>query len=127
MDKKEISTSKAPKAAGPYSQGFLQGSWLFISGQIPIEPSTGKLIQDSIEKEAEQAFENLQAVVVAAGGNMGKVVKVTLFLTEMQFYSQVNEVYARYFTPPFPARSCLAVKGLPKGARIEVEAIAHLG
>lgn len=122
--KEAVQTEKAPAPVGPYSQAVVSGELVFSSGQIALDPATGQMVNDSIEAEAEQVFRNLAAVLEAAGSGMDRAVKVTVFLTDLADFGRVNEVYARFFGEPFPARSCFEVCVLPKGARVEVEAIA---
>lgn len=122
--KKAVQTEGAPAPVGPYSQAVAFGDLVFSSGQIGLDPVTGKMADASVEEEAEQVFRNLAAVLEAAGSGMDRAVKVTVFLTDMGDFGRVNEVYARHFKEPFPARSCFAVAALPKGARVEVEAVA---
>ena len=119
-----INTDKAPGAIGPYSQGMIAGGLVFTSGQIPIIPETGE-IAEGIEAQAEQSCKNIGAILEAAGSNYEKVVKTVCFLADMDDFTAFNEVYARYFTGK-PARSCVAVKTLPKNVLCEVEAIAEL-
>ncbi len=121
-----ISTSHAPAAIGPYSQAVQWGNFVFTSGQIGLNPSTGELVGSSTEAQARQAFANLNAVVQAAGGSLSQVVKLTLFLTDLNEFSQVNAIMQEYVPAPFPARSTVGVLSLPKGARFEVEAILAL-
>ena len=119
----KISTDKAPAAIGPYSQGIVLGNIFFASGQIPIDPATGEIHGTTIEEQAEQVMKNIGAVLQAAGYTFEDVVKTTCFLADMADFAAFNEIYARYFTGK-PARSCVAVKSLPKGALVEVEVIA---
>jgi 2-iminobutanoate/2-iminopropanoate deaminase len=121
-----ISTTQAPKAIGPYSQGIAAGQFLFVSGQLPINPDKGKMVDGDIAARAEQVFDNISAIVKSAGGSMADVVKVTLFLTDMADFQQVNEVYSRHFQTPYPARSAVQVSALPLGSNIEAEAIVYL-
>ncbi|MGE4442073.1 MAG: RidA family protein [Desulfomicrobium sp.] len=125
-DKHSVSTTKAPGAIGPYSQAIITGNLLFASGQLPINPETGKMPEGSIENRARQVFENLRAIVEEAGGTLNDVVKTTIFLTDMQDFKAMNEVYATYFSAPFPARSAVQVAALPLGADIEMEAVVSL-
>jgi 2-iminobutanoate/2-iminopropanoate deaminase len=122
--KQAVQTDKAPAPVGPYSQAIASGELVFSSGQIALDPATGQMVNDTIEAEAEQVFRNLAAVFEAAGSGMDRAVKVTVFLTDLADFGRVNEVYARHFKEPFPARSCFQVSALPKGARVEVEAVA---
>ena len=119
----KISTNKAPAAIGPYSQAIVAGGFLFTSGQIPINPESGNVEAEGITMQAEQVMKNLGAVLEAAGSSYEKAVKTTCFLADMGDFAAFNEVYAKYFTGK-PARSCVAVKALPKGVLCEVEVIA---
>ena len=120
----KIITDKAPAAIGPYSQAVLVGNLIFTSGQIPLDPDTGAITGSDITEQAHRVFKNLEAVVTAAGSSLTSVVKTTCFLADMSDFAAFNEVYAQYFTEK-PARSCVAVKSLPKGALVEVEVIAE--
>ena len=122
---KQISTDKAPAAIGPYSQAVISGGMLFCSGQIPIDPATGN-IPDGVEAQAEQVFTNVKNLVEAAGAGMDKVVKMTVFIKNMDDFGKINEIYAKYFTEPYPARSCVEVARLPKDVLFEAEATAEL-
>lgn len=126
MQNTAVSTDKAPQAVGPYSQGIIAGNLVFISGQIPMDPETGSIKKGDITVQARQALKNLGAVLSAAGAAFSDVVKVTVFLTDMQDFPEVNNVYKTYFEEPYPARSCVEVSSLPKDAMIEIEAIAVL-
>lgn len=119
-----VSTPNAPAAIGPYSQGIISGGYVYCSGQIPVNSSTG-LIPEGITAQAEQSCQNVGAVLSAAGSSYEKVVKTTCFLSDMAYFTAFNEVYANYFTGK-PARSCCAVRELPKGVLCEIEAIAEL-
>lgn len=121
---KKIETSNAPGAIGPYSQGYIANGFVFTSGQIPVDPATGS-IPDGIAAQAEQSCKNVAAILEAAGAGCDKVIKTTCFLASMDDFAAFNEVYARYFTGK-PARSCVAVKTLPKNVLCEIEAIAVL-
>ena len=121
---KKIETSAAPGAIGPYSQGFVVNGFVFTSGQIPVNPATGSM-PEGIAAQAEQSCLNVKAILEAAGTSLEKVIKTTCFLADMGDFAAFNEVYARYFTEK-PARSCVAVKQLPKGALCEIEAIAEV-
>jgi 2-iminobutanoate/2-iminopropanoate deaminase len=123
MSMKVISTEKAPAAIGPYSQAILANGMLFASGQIPIIPATGEIAQGDIQVQAEQVMKNVAAILEAAGTSFEKVVKTTCFLQDMGDFASFNEVYAKYFVGK-PARSCVAVKALPKDVLCEVEVIA---
>ena len=120
-----IHTDKAPAAIGPYSQAITTGSMLYTSGQIPVDPATGAVVEGGIEQQAEQVMKNLCAVLEAAGSSFAKVVKTTCFLQDMNDFAAFNAVYAKYFVS-LPARSCVAVAKLPKGVLCEVELIAEL-
>jgi len=122
--KRAIHTDKAPKAVGPYSQAIRGGGFLFTSGQIPLDPASGKLVQGGIKEQAHQVMKNLKAVLEAGGTDFSKVVKSTVFLDDLKNFVQFNEVYAEYFQGDRPARSTFQVAGLPLGARIEIEMIA---
>jgi 2-iminobutanoate/2-iminopropanoate deaminase len=122
--KKVINTDKAPKAVGPYSQAIRAGSFLFASGQIPLDPATGKLVEGGIQEQARRVMENLKSVLEAGGADFSKVVKSTVFLDDLKNFALFNEVYAEYFPAEQPARSTFQVAGLPLGARIEIEMIA---
>ena len=121
--RKTISTPNAPAAIGPYSQAILCGNMLYTSGQIPLDPATGTVVGDNIRDQATQVMQNLGAVLAAGGSSFENAVKTTCFLADMGDFSAFNEVYATYFTTN-PARSCVAVKTLPKGVLVEVEVIA---
>lgn len=125
--KKVISTDNAPKAIGPYSQGIMVGDFIFISGQIPINPATGELVsgEDLITVQAHQSMKNLKSILESQNLSFENVIKTTIFITDMNNFSKVNEVYAEYFEGTYPARSCVEVSKLPKGALVEVEIIAH--
>ena len=121
--KTPISTTQAPAAIGPYSQGIAADGLIFVSGQLPIDPATGAMPED-VSAQAGQALANVKAVLEAAGSSMEKVVKTTIFLADIADFAAVNEVYAAAFPQPCPARSCFAVAALPKNAKLEIEAIA---
>ncbi len=121
-----ISTDKAPGAIGPYSQAIKVGDFLYTSGQIPLSPS-GELIVDDIRAAARRSLDNLKAILAEAGADMSKIVKTTVFLTDLNDFAAVNEVYASYFDAAPPARSCVQVAALPKGCHVEIEAVAYLG
>ena len=124
--KQVIHTDSAPAAIGPYSQAIQIGDFLFVSGQVPIDPSTGAIVEGDIKVQAQQSLNNLKAILNAAGTNMGAVVKTTVFLADMNDFAAMNEVYAQFFQEPFPARSAVQVARLPKDAKVEIEAIAQL-
>lgn len=122
MPKEVISSENAPKAIGPYSSALKVGNMLFVSGQIPVDPATNNMPSD-IAAQAEQSLKNLKALVEEAGYTLADAVKTTVFLADINDFARVNEIYASFFTTPYPTRSCVAVKDLPKGARIEIECI----
>lgn len=124
--KRMIATKDAPAAIGPYSQAIEVNGLLFTSGVIPIVPATGELVQGGIEAQAEQAIGNLAALIRAAGAKIENTVKTTVFIKNMDDFTTVNEIYARYFTADFPARSCVEVARLPKDVLIEIEAIVEM-
>lgn len=119
-----ITTPNAPAAIGPYSQAVKSNNLLFCSGQIPLIPETGEMLAGDIKKETEQVMKNLSAVLVAAGSSFDKVVKTTIYLTDMNDFPAVNEIYGSFFEGQKPARSTVAVAALPKGARVEIDAVA---
>jgi 2-iminobutanoate/2-iminopropanoate deaminase len=127
MDRQTISTDQAPAAIGPYAQANRIGELLFTSGQIPLDPQTGEIAGQTIEAQTERALENLKAVIEAGGGVLSDVIKTTVFLKNIDDFAKMNEVYARYFSGEFlPSRSAVAVAALPKGALVEIEAIAKI-
>ena len=121
---KEIQSTAAPAAIGPYSQAIEANGMVFASGQIPIDPSTGNIVEGGIEQQTHQSLRNVKAVLEAAGTDLAHVVKTTVFLSSITDFVNMNEVYAQYFSQPFPARSAVAVKDLPKGALVEIEVVA---
>ena len=125
MEIRKVATEKAPAAIGPYSQAIICGDMVFTSGQIPINPASGNVEAVTIEEQSKQVMENLGAVLKAAGSSFEKAVKTTCFLADIADFAAFNGVYAQYFTT-CPARSCVAVKGLPKGVKVEVEVVATL-
>lgn len=125
MTRSIISTTNAPAAIGPYSQAVKIGAFVFTSGQLGMDPASGALL-DSIEEQAHQAFKNLAAILAEAGGDLSDVVKLTLFVTDLNDFATVNQIMTQYIAEPFPARSTVEVAGLPKGAKFEVEAIAQI-
>jgi len=127
VEKKAVESKEAPKPAGPYSPGIIaSGRILFISGQIPIDPSTGELVREPFAKAVEIVLRNIGAIVRSAGGDLENIVKVTAYLTDMSKFQEFNEVYQRFFKPPYPARTTIQVAGLPRNSPIEIEAIAIL-
>lgn len=125
MEKKPVKTDKAPAAIGPYSQAIKTSNMLFISGQLPIDPKTGVLVE-GIDKQTRQALKNLEAILNEANASLNSVVKTTLYLRDMEDFQTVNTIYSQYFNDAAPARSCIGVLSLPKDASIEIEAIAVL-
>ena len=122
---KVISTKKAPAAIGPYSQAIQVGNLIYTSGQIPIDPATGQLVEGGVKEQARQSLSNIQAILQEAGLTMASVVKTTVFLADMADFAEMNSVYAEFFTEPYPARSAVAVKTLPKNALVEIEVVAE--
>jgi len=127
MTRSAVSTSGAPAAIGPYSQGIIAGGFLFSAGQAALDPETGVLVAGGIEPETERVMANLTAVLDAAGSSWADVVKTTIFLIDMADFATVNGIYGRFVGDPPPARSTVAVAALPKGARVEIEVMARLG
>jgi len=124
MPKKHVQTANAPKPIGPYSQAVIAGGLLFVSGQIPLDPRTGELIEGDIEAQTEQVFKNLLAILKEANSGPEHVVKATVFLRDMQDFPRMNEVYARYFGKEPPARSTVQAAALPRGVAVEIDVIA---
>jgi 2-iminobutanoate/2-iminopropanoate deaminase len=124
MSRHIIATAAAPAAIGPYSQAVRVGSFVFTAGQIGLDPATGQLVADDVEAQTRQVMANLAAVLTAAGSDLNRIVKTTIFLTDMADFPTVNAVYGSFFTEAPPARSTVAVAALPRGARVEIEAIA---
>ena len=127
MNKQSIHTSLAPQAIGPYSQAVRCGDTVYLSGQIPLDPATGELVQGDITAMTRQVFANLSAVCEAAGGSLAQVARVGIYLTDLGDFAAVNAVMAEVFPKPYPARSTIAVSALPKGAQVEVDAVLVLG
>jgi reactive intermediate/imine deaminase len=123
---KPISTPAAPAAIGPYSQAVRAGDTVYLSGQIPLDPKTMQIVE-GFENQVKRVFENLRAVCTAAGGDFDRVVRVTIFLTDLAQFPKVNEVMATYFREPYPARVTVGVSSLPRGAQVEIDAVMHLG
>lgn len=126
MPRIPVHSDRAPAAIGPYSQAVRRGDTVFLSGQIPLDPDTGLLVEGDIEDQARRAFDNLRAVCEAAGGTLDDVVRLGLYLTDLDQFARVNQVMSEYFDAPFPARSTIGVASLPRGARFEVDAILIL-
>lgn len=127
MSRMIIQTDQAPAAIGTYSQAVRAGDTVYLSGQIPLDPATKELVSGDIEAEIRRVFENLKAVAEAAGGSLAQAVKVNIYLTDLAHFAKVNEIMARYFPQPYPARAAVGVAQLPKEARVEAECILHLG
>ena len=123
---KAISTQKAPAAIGPYSQAIQVGNLLYTSGQIPIDPATGNFVEGGIKEQTRQSLINVKAILEEAGLTMGNVIKTTVFMADMNDFADMNAVYAEFFAEPYPARSAVAVKTLPKGALVEIEVVAEI-
>ena len=125
--KQTVSTDRAPKAIGPYSQAVISGGWAFLSGQIPLDPATGQIVDGDIGAQTARVFENLRAVLEAAGSSLGRVVKTTVYLKDMGEFARMNEVYATYFTANPPARATVEAARLPRDVRVEIDCIAEVG
>lgn len=122
-----VRTDAAPAAIGPYSQGVAAGGWVYVSGQIPLDPSTGALVKGSVAEQTDRVLKNVQAVLAAAGADLGHVVRCTCYLTDMGAFAEMNEVYGRYFVTDPPARAAVEVSALPKGVDVEIDAVAYVG
>lgn len=127
MSRQIIHTNQAPAAIGPYSQAVRAGNTVYFSGQIPLDPATGSLVEGDINAQARRSFDNLKAVAEAAGGSLAEIVRLGLYLTDLNQFAAVNAVMQEYFSAPFPARSTIEVSGLPRGALFEVDAVMVLG
>ena len=127
MPREPISTERAPAAIGPYSQAVRAGGSVYLSGQIPLDPATGQLVEGDIGVQTRRVFDNLKAVCEAAGASLDDVARVGIYLMDLSDFAQVNAVMAEYFQAPYPARSTIQVSGLPRGARVEVDAILAIG
>ncbi len=127
MTQKSITTPDAPGAIGTYSQAVRAGDTVYLSGQIPLDPKTMKLVEGDFEVQARRVFDNLRAVCRAGGGDFDRVVRVTVYLTDLGNFAKVNEVMASYFNEPYPARAAVGVASLPRGAQVEIDAIMYLG
>ena len=125
-NRKAVRTGSAPGAIGPYSQAIAAGGFLFVSGQIPLDPGTGRMVEGGIGEQVGRVLENLKAVLQAGGAGMETVVRTTVYLTDLSEFPQMNEIYARYFGSDPPARTTVQVSALPRGARVEIDAIAAL-
>ncbi len=124
--KRTISTTKAPAAIGPYSQAVQVGNLVYTSGQIPIDPATSLFVEGGVKEQTRQSLANVKAILEEAGLTMGDVVKTTVFMADMNDFAEMNSVYETFFTAPYPARSAVAVKTLPKGALVEIEVVAEV-
>lgn len=128
MEQKKICSTEAPAPVGSYSQAIEYGGFWFISGQLPMDPLNGDIVGGGIEKQTKQALINIELILKSGGYSLSNIIKTTIFLTDLQYFSKVNEIYASYFPDePYPARSCIEVSNLPKGAMIEIEVIARVG
>ena len=126
MEKEEVYVEAAPKPVGPYSQAVKVHHWLFISGQIPLDPVTGRIVEGSFKDKVRRVLDNIRRIVEGAGGRMDDIVKVTVYLKDISLFEEFNEVYVEYFEKPYPARVVVEVSNLPKGVDLEVEAMAHI-
>jgi 2-iminobutanoate/2-iminopropanoate deaminase len=122
--KETVSTEDAPAAIGPYSQAVRAGDWLFLSGQIPLDPASGDLVAGDVAVQTDRVMQNLRSVLIAAGCDFGSVVRTTIYLADLAHFPTVNLAYSRYFEPPYPARATVQVAALPRGAQVEIDAIA---
>jgi reactive intermediate/imine deaminase len=127
MTRDTIHTNNAPQAIGPYSQAVRAGDTIYLSGQIPLDPKTMQMVSGDIETEIRRVFDNLRAVAEAAGSSLANAVKVNVYLTDLAHFAKVNEIMASYCTQPFPARAAVGVAQLPRGARVEIECVLHVG
>jgi reactive intermediate/imine deaminase len=127
MANRIISSDKAPKAIGTYSQAVRAGDTVYVSGQIPLDPASGELINGDIEAQIRRVFENLQAIIEAAGATFANVVKLNVYLTDLKHFALVNQTMAQYFREPYPARAAVGVASLPRGAQVEMECVLHVG
>ena len=126
MSRQSIHTERAPQAIGPYSQAVRAGQTVYLSGQVPFDPSTMQLVSGDIDAQIHRVFENLRAVAEAAGGTLDAAVKMTVYLTDLAHFAKVNEIMATYCSKPYPARAAIGVAALPRGAQVEIECILHL-
>jgi 2-iminobutanoate/2-iminopropanoate deaminase len=127
MSKKIVGTNQAPAAVGPYSQGVISDGWIWTSGQVALDPATGEMVGTDAATQADRALRNIAAILESAGSGLDRVVRATIYLTNMDDFAAVNKVYASYFSEPFPARACVQVSRLPVGALVEIDAIATVG
>ncbi|NHV98919.1 MAG: RidA family protein [Thaumarchaeota archaeon] len=123
--KQEVSTDDSPKPIGPYSQAVRSGNLVFLSGIIPVDPATGEIIRGDVKKATEQVFKNASSILKAAGASLDDVVKVTVFMKDLAFFNEMNEVYSKWFKKPYPARTTVQVAALPRGADLEMDFIAE--
>ena len=123
VDLQVVASPKAPEAIGAYSQAIVMGDFVFVSGNLPLDPATGKM-PEAVKDQAKQALDNIKVVLQEAGTDMNKVVKATIFLADINDFGAVNEIYSTYFSAPYPARSCVAVRDIPRGAKVEIEVVA---
>jgi 2-iminobutanoate/2-iminopropanoate deaminase len=126
MSREIISTKDAPGAVGPYSQAVLSDGWLYVSGQIPLNPVTGEMVGGDIQAKTQQVMMNLRTILQEAGAGFGDVVKVNVYILDMADFNQVNQVYSEFFKDDPPARACVAVRSLPKGADVEIDLVARI-
>lgn len=124
--KEEINTNNAPKAIGPYSQAVKIGNFLFTSGQIPINPATNEIVKKNFKLQVTQVLKNIEAVVEKSGGKMDNIIKTTVYLTDLNEFPEFNEIYQTFFKPPYPSRATIEVSKLPKGVKIEIDAVAYI-
>ncbi len=127
MSRQVILTEEAPAAIGTYSQAVRVGATVYVSGQIPLDPQTGELVNGDIEAEIRRVFDNLEAICEAAGGSLAEIVKLNVFLTDLAHFPTLNRIMGEYFEPPYPARAAIGVASLPRGARVEMDAVLVLG
>ena len=126
MSRSVISTPNAPQAIGTYSQAVKCGNTVYVSGQIPLDPATANLVTDDMDKQIRRVFDNLLAIITAAGGNFSHVAKLNVFLTDLSHFALVNQIMSEYFTQPYPARAAIQVAALPKGAAVEMDCVVEL-
>ena len=127
MERRVVSTDEAPAAVGPYSQAIVADGWVYVSGQIPLDPATGTMVEGDVGAQAARCMDSVAAVLTAAGSSLDRVVRATVYLIDMNDFAAVNEVYARYFPTDPPSRACVEVRRLPKDARVEIDAVARIG
>jgi 2-iminobutanoate/2-iminopropanoate deaminase len=127
MERRIVSTDEAPAAVGPYSQAVISDGWVWVSGQIPLDPATGAMVEGDVAVQARRCLDNVAAVLAAAGSSMDRVVRATVYLVSMDDFAAVNAVYATHFPGEPPARACVEVRRLPKDARVEIDAVARVG